>query len=218
MSHTKPQSRKGNVKITDKMSRKAVSGSKLPIREKGFLLFSKKIICKALSVADLSRVENRVSVWFDRYCLKGVLIVMGMACLAAGFYLVRLSPEFPVLSYNKGIQSFTREDFTTARHHFKEVLDRFPQTLIVDQAGYHMAMCSFREKKWEDTIRELATLLEEYPETGRAGEAFYHMGICHLNLGRIGDARQWFSRTVQEFPDEIWARFAGDRLSEMGRP
>ncbi|MBU1902173.1 MAG: tetratricopeptide repeat protein, partial [Proteobacteria bacterium] len=81
--------------------------------------------------------------------------------------------------------------------------------------AYHTAMCSFREKKWEDTIRELASLLEDYPETGRAGEALYHMGICYLNLGRVREAREYFLRTVHEFPDEVWARFANDRLREM---
>jgi hypothetical protein len=168
-----------------------------------------------LSVTDLSRLETRISIWFDRWCLNGTLIFIGAACLAAGFYLVRLSPEFPVLSYNKGIASFTQEDFSTARRYFKEVLERFPQTLIVDQAAYHLAMCSFREKKWEDTIRELMWLLREYPETGRAGEVFYHVGICYLNLGRISEAREWFSRTVDTFPDEVWGRFAGDRLKEL---
>jgi len=170
---------------------------------------------KILKYWDLSRMENRISAWFDRWCLKGILVLMGIACLGAGFYLVRLSPEFPVLSYNKGIQSFTKGDFGTARHYFKEVLDRFPQTLIVDQAGYHLAMCSFREKKWEDTIRELAILLEEYPESGRAGEVCYHMGICYLNLGRMGEAREWFMKTALDFPDEVWGRFAGDRLKEI---
>jgi len=164
---------------------------------------------------NLSGVEKRISIGFDRWCLKGVLILMGAACLAAGFYLVRLSPKFPVLSYNQGIASFGRGDFETARAYFQEVLDRFPQTLIVDQAAYHLAMCSFREKKWEDTIRELEWLLKEYPETSRAGEACYHIGICELNLGRIPEAREWFRRTTREFPGEVWAGFAEDRLREL---
>ncbi len=168
-----------------------------------------------VSLCDVSNVRSRMSQWFDRYCLKGVLIVIGIAGIAGAFYLIRLSPEFPVLSYNKGIQSFTKEDFSTARHYFKEVLQRFPQTLIVDQAAYHMAMCSFREKKWEDTIRELASLLEDYPETGRAGEALYHMGLCYLKLGKINEGRECLSKTVHEFPDEVWARFAKDRLKEI---
>jgi len=166
----------------------------------------------------LWRIQGRLAVWFDRYLLKGALIAIGILCLAAGFYLVRLSPEFPVLSYNKGIVFFGKEDYQSARYHFKDVLERFPQTLIVDQAAYHYAMCSFREKKWEDTIRELAWLLKEYPESGRTAEVLYHVGICYLNLGRNKEARTYFSRTIQEFPKEVWARFAGDRLKEMGPP
>lgn len=163
----------------------------------------------------LSRMERRLSVWFDRWCLKGFFLLAGIICLAGGFYLVRLSPEFPVLSYNQGIAAFSRGDFRTARICFQDVLDRFPQTLVVDQAGYHLAMCSFREKKWEDTIGELMWLLDEYPESGRAAEACYHLGICYLNLGRIPEAREWFQKTREEFPDEIWARFARDRLTEV---
>lgn len=167
------------------------------------------------SVHGLSNVRNRVSRWFDRYCLKGVLIFMGVAGVAAAFYLIRLSPEFPVLSYNKGVQSFGREDFSTARHYFEEVLQRFPQTIIVDQAAYHYAMCFFREKKWDDTIRALESLLEHYPETGRAGEAIYHKGLCYMKMGKIREARECFSKTVQGFPDEVWAQFSKDRLKEM---
>ena len=168
-----------------------------------------------LSVTDLSSAQNRVSRWFDRYCLKGVLIFMGVACLAGGFYLVRHSPEFPVLSYNKGIQFFTKEDFSTARHYFKEVLKRFPQTLIVDQAAYHYAMCYFREKKWDDTVRALESLLEDYPETARAGEAIYHKGLCYMKMGKIRQARECFLKTVHEFPNEVWAQFSKDRLKEI---
>lgn len=167
------------------------------------------------SVTDLSSAQNRVSRWFDRYCLRGGLIFMGIAGVATAFYLIRLSPEFPVLSYNKGIEYFTQEDFSKARQYFKEVLQRFPQTLIVDQAAYHYAMCFFREKEWDHTIRALESLLEDYPETDRAGEAIYHKGLCYMNLGRIREARECFSKTAHEFPDEVWAQFSEDRLKEI---
>ena len=170
------------------------------------------------STVRLSSMEKPLSNWFDRRGLKGVVVFMGILCLGAGFYLVRLAPEFPVLSYNKGVACFAREDFRAARRHFRQVLDRFPQTLLVDQAAYHLAMCSFREKKWGATIRELQWLLREYPETGRAAEACYHIGICYLRLGRKPEACQWFSKTADAFPNEVWGQFARDRLREMGTP
>ena len=140
---------------------------------------------------------------------------MGIAAVATAYYLIRLSPEFPVLSYNKGIQYFSKEDFSKARQYFKEVIQRFPQTIIVDQAAYHYAMCFFREKRWADTLRSLESLLETYPETGRAGEALYHMGLCYMNLDKNVEAREYFSKTAHKFPDGVWAQFAKDRLKEI---
>jgi len=95
------------------------------------------------------------------------------------------------------------------------VLQRFPQTLIVDQAAYHYAMCFFREKEWDHTIRALESLLEDYPETGRAGEAIYHKGLCYMKMGKIRQARECFLKTVHEFPNEVWAQFSKDRLKEI---
>ncbi|MDZ7695550.1 MAG: 6-pyruvoyl-tetrahydropterin synthase-related protein [Deltaproteobacteria bacterium] len=164
---------------------------------------------------DLSHVEMRVSAWFDRYCLKAFLLLMVVALLVGGFFLIRLSPEFPVITFNKGIGAFTRGNYATARMYFEEVLERFPQTLIVDQAGYHHAMCFYREQKWDQAITSLKWLMTHYPETGRAGEAYYHMGLCYLNLGKIDEAREYFMRTMTQFPDEDWARFSRDRLMEL---
>ena len=108
---------------------------------------------------------------------------MVLIFLLGGYFLIRVSPRFPVLPYNQGIEAFTKGDYETARAHFKRVLTRFPQTLIVDQAAYHYAMCDFREKNWGKTLEGLKYLMETYPETGRAGEVLYHMGLCSRSLG-----------------------------------
>ena len=172
-----------------------------------FLLFSR--------LSGSTRIQRCFSGWFDRYGTKAALVFICASVLGAAYYLVHLSPEFPVLSYNKGIQYFTNEDYVKARQYFEEVVERYPQTLIVDQAAYHHAMCFFREKEWEKTINSLERLLETYPETGRAAEALYHMGICYQNLGRVGDAREQFTRTAEAFPGKVWAGFARDRLKEV---
>ncbi len=156
-----------------------------------------------------------ISRWFDRYGVKGSLITIGIFLLSLTYYLIFLSPEFPVLAYNKGIEHFTKKDYGEAKKHFKRVLQRHPQTLIVDQAAYHYAMCFFREKDWGSTIAKLEWLLETYPETTRASEAYYHLGLCYLNSGKIKAAREQFDLTINEFPNEIWTRLASDRLKEI---
>lgn len=160
-------------------------------------------------------IQSRLSRWFDRYVTKAAMVFILTISLAATYYLIYLSPEFPVLSYNKGIEHFTKKDYTAAKKYFKDVLERHPQTLIVDQAAYHYAMCFFREKDWDNTIKSIKWFLATYPETRRAAEARYHIGLCYKNLGAINEARKHFKTTIKEFPKEIWARFAGDRLKEM---
>ena len=66
--------------------------------------------------------------------------------VAAVYHIMILSPQYPVLSYNKGIACFTHGDYPAARKYFEQVMTRHPQTLVVGEAGYHHAMCYFREK------------------------------------------------------------------------
>jgi len=152
---------------------------------------------------------------FDRYVGKAAFICIAMLAGAVFYYLVNLSPEFPVLSYNEGIRCFTKGDYPGARRYFEEVLKRYPQTLMVDQAAYHHAMCFFREKEWESAIKSLKWLLEVYPETGRGAEALYHAGVCYLNLGQTKEAHEQFTKTIQGFPNQVWAGFAADRIEEI---
>jgi len=163
----------------------------------------------------VATVRGRFSRGFDRYAYKAVCVGLGLVALMMIFFLLRLSPRFPVLPYNQGIKAFTAEDYRGARHYFQMVMEKFPQTIIVDQAAYHYAMCHYREKDWEQTLKGLKWLMEAYPETSRAAEALYHMGLCYLNQGKAGEARVWFLKTVHQFPGSIWANFAKDRLREM---
>ena len=163
----------------------------------------------------IAMVRERFSKGFDRYAFKAVCVGSGLVVLMMIYFLVRLSPQFPVLPYNQGIKAFTEENYDSARIYFRQVMEKFPQTIIVDQAAYHYAMCHYREKDWEQTLQSLEWLMETYPETSRAAEVLYHMGLCYLHQGKTGQARVWFQKTVDQFSGSIWANFAKDRLQEM---
>ncbi len=163
-------------------------------------------------------MRKRFSQGFDRYAYRAICVVMGLMLVIMGYFLVRLSPSFPVLPYNEGIKAFTNEDYERARGHFRRVMEEFPQTIIVDQAAYHYAMCFYREKKWRKSLEWLTWLMKTYPETPRAAEVLYHMGLCHLNLNQNDQARKWFKRTENRFPDSRWAGFAKERLLEIPAP
>ncbi len=162
-------------------------------------------------------LRNWFSKGFDRYAYKAVCVGSGLVILMVVYFLVRLSPQFPVLPYNQGIKAFTEGDYHGAGYYFQQVMEKFPQTIIVDQAAYHYAMCYYRENDCEQTLYWLTWLMETYPETSRAAEVLYHMGLCYLQRGEIGEARIRFQKTVDQFPGSIWANFAKDRLREMAQ-
>jgi len=155
---------------------------------------------------------------FDRYAYRPVCAGLVTAAFLASFFLIRLAPQSPVLPYNHGIKAFTEENYNAARHDFQQVMEKFPQTILVDQAAYHYALCYYREKNWEQTLYWLEWLLESYPETPRASEALYHSGLCCLNQKKPGPARAWFQKTIDQFPKSSWAGFAKERLQEMSQP
>jgi hypothetical protein len=162
--------------------------------------------------------RKRFSRRFDQYAYKAVCLAMGLAAVIAVYTLIRWSPQFPVLPYNQGIKAFTNENYSVARRYFQQVMEQFPQTIVVDQAAYHYAMCYYREKEWEQTIHWLNWLMQTYPETTRAAEVFYHIGLCRLNQGNLEQARVSFHKTVNRFPNSTWAGFSKERLQEIARP
>jgi tetratricopeptide (TPR) repeat protein len=165
-----------------------------------------------------SMVRQWFSRGFDRYAYQTVRVSMGLAAALSVYFLVRLSPQFPVAPYNQGIKAFTKKDYDGARRFFRQVMERFPQTIVVDQAIYHYAMCYYREKDWGNAIFWFKRLMETYPETGRASDVLYHTGLCHLNQGNFGQARVQFQKVVEQFPGDIWAAFSKERLQEISLP
>ncbi len=180
-------------------------------------LFSVMALLFLLFYPGITTVRSRFSKAFDRYAYKAVCMGLILVALMMVYFLFRLSPRFPVLPFNQGIEAFTKEDYNKAREYFQQVMDEFPQTIIVDQAGYHYAMCYYREKNWAQTLFWLNWLMETYPETSRVSEVLYHMGLCYLNQGETEQARVAFRKTIDRFSGSIWADFAKERLRELSQ-
>ncbi len=163
--------------------------------------------------------HRRASIWRFRrgYIWSARFIVVGMVAVLVmmGYLLAFHAPGYPTLPYDKGVDFFTGHRYPEARKMFRKVMDDYPQTIVSDDACFLYAMCYYRENDWKNTILSLNLLLETYPETRRAAEAWYHLGICHMKIRDNDNARACFEETIRNFPDEIWAQYARDRLKEF---
>ncbi len=153
-----------------------------------------------------------------KWYIRGTRLIIAMmivVMVSLGFFLFFHAPGYPTLPYNKGLNLFSVQDYSNAKKMFKKVMDDYPQSIAVDDAGFMYAMCFYRENDWENTLAALSWLLKNYPETRKAAESCYHMGICHLKIGQMDKARGYFVKTILDFPKEIWAQYAMDRIKEL---
>jgi len=157
---------------------------------------------------------SSVARWYIRGT-RAISVAMITALCSLIYYLIVHVPEYPTLSYNKGLDLFTGKDYSSARKMFKEVMDAYPQTIAADDACFMYAMCFYRENDWEHALDALIRLLKTYPETRKAAESCYHMGICSVHLEQMDNARMYFEKTIRDFPAQIWAEQAMDRIKDF---
>ena len=117
--------------------------------------------------------------------------------------------------YNKGLEYFNKKKYEQAKAIFSSVMKQFPYSPVIDDAISQYAYCFFREENWQQTIETFNFLLENYPETRRAAEAHYHIGMCYRNLGDNGSALRAYETVTSEFPDTVWAGYAGDGIGQL---
>jgi len=156
--------------------------------------------------------------WVVKWYVRGtrwIIAMMIVVLFSLGYFLIFHAPGYPSLPYDKGVAFFTGKDYSSAKTMFKEVMDAYPQSIVADDAGFMYAMCFYRENDWENTLNALNRLLKSYPETRKAAESCYHMGICYVKTGQMDKAHVFFEKTIRDFPTEIWAQYARDRIKDF---
>ena len=119
---------------------------------------------------------------------------------------------------NEGIQARDRKEYDVAAERFRRVLERAPLSGTAEQAAYYLAIVQYLRGDMEGTIRLFVEMIRVYPTSPFVPEGYYHIGLAHLKSGRPAEARGVFEMVVEDFPDSAWARYAGDRLTELASP
>jgi len=142
-------------------------------------------------------------------------VVISITGTMAVFILLAHHDDATIV-YNKGLTYYNKGDYEAARETFKKGMEEFPRSPIIDETAFHYAVAYFKEKRWQEAIEAFEKMIAEYPETRKLPEALYHIGICKIRLHRSREAVSVFSKLIEEFPDDRWARYAMERLAEVG--
>ena len=124
------------------------------------------------------------------------------------------SPEMVV--YDAARADFARGNYGLAEQGFLELMRRFPNSQLADNAGYWLGESLYAEGKFDDALARFEDVLAHYPNGDALPAAQPKAGYCQLQLGNTEAAIAAFKRVTLHYPDSSEAANAQHRLTAMG--
>ena len=182
----------------------------------GYSIFGHRFEMSNLESRILERLQGTLHLrshdlaWRKRLLWAILISIIGVT---VGFVLLNHQRDATIM-YNKGLSHYTKGNYEKARKTFKEAMQEFPLSPVIDQTVFQHAVTYYKEEKWQEALEAFEQIAVDYPETRRLGEVIYHIGMCMMRLHKQDEAASVFTRIIEEFPGEPWAKYAKDRLKE----
>jgi tol-pal system protein YbgF len=118
--------------------------------------------------------------------------------------------------YDAAMRDYARGSFALARDGFEELLRRFPQSELADNAAYWVGETYYAEGKFAQALDSYEQVLRSYLGGDTAPAAMLKTGYCKLELGDRVAAAAAFQRLRRQYPDSDEAVIAANKLQAMG--
>jgi tol-pal system protein YbgF len=117
--------------------------------------------------------------------------------------------------YDAARGDFARGNYALARDGFDELLRRFPESSLADNAAYWLAESFYAEAQYLPALERYEEILIAYPEGDVRPAALLKTGYCRLELGFPEEAARAFERVRLLFPESNEAAIAEHKLSGL---
>ena len=136
--------------------------------------------------------------------------------------------------YKLGLAHLALQDYEAAVGAFEQVISRYPDSPLVDDARFQIAQASLKgtfkpnydQSPTDLAVRELDNFLREYPESELSGEATtrlhelkerraqhdYHVAQFYERRRHPASALIYYESIVNRFPETAWAPQAAARV------
>ncbi len=143
-----------------------------------------------------------------------LLVSAGVVGVAA--VLLRTVPAEQL--YREAQELYREDRLDEALPLFHEARVESPLSMTAIHAYYFEGITLYRQQKHERALAVFEELVAAFPDGLNAPEAQYHVGLCRSLLGDAGGAIEAWEETKRLFPGNQWARYAAERLAELGPP
>lgn len=121
----------------------------------------------------------------------------------------------PVELYNQAYTDYTQMRYPLAISGFKEVIQRYPESDLADNAQYWIGECLMAQRQYERALESFEDVLRMYPDSNKLAEASYKKAMALEAMGRKDEAIEQLERVIELFPRTQVERNATQRLKAL---
>jgi len=121
----------------------------------------------------------------------------------------------PRALYDAAYQDLTRGNHGLAIMGFQEVLTKFPDSELADNAQYWIGESYYAQKDYKQALKEFQKTIDGFPQGDKLPAAMLKAALCQQQLGDKKAAKATLDKLVQRFPHSEEARLATAKMQEM---
>jgi tol-pal system protein YbgF len=118
--------------------------------------------------------------------------------------------------YDQATQDLTMGRYGMALQGYRDLLVRFPNSDLADNAQYGVGECYFAQAAFDSAAVEYARVDAQWPRSDRVPASMYKLALAQERLGRAAESRRTLEELVRRFPTANEAQLARDRIG-VGR-
>jgi tol-pal system protein YbgF len=121
----------------------------------------------------------------------------------------------PVELYNQAYTDYTQARYPLAISGFRDVIARFPESDLADNAQYWIGECLLAQRKYKEALEAFDGVLSLYANSNKLDSAAYKKAIAYEGMGSRADAVRQLEEVIERFPRSDVARAAREKLRSL---
>jgi tol-pal system protein YbgF len=106
----------------------------------------------------------------------------------------------PVDLYNQAYTDYTQMRYPLAISGFKDVIQRYPESELADNAQYWIGECYLAQRQYKEALEAFENVLYDYPDSNKLAESAYKRAQALEGLGRRDEAIEQLEIVIEKFP------------------
>jgi len=122
----------------------------------------------------------------------------------------------PETLYRTSYNDYLRGNYDLAILGFRQYLESFGSTDLADNASYWIGESYYRQKRFQDAIREFDAVVNQYPNSDKVASALLRKGYAYLELGEQSKGVVQLQNVIRRYPKSDEANLARQQLGSLG--